>query len=407
MIDILMFCFNDKWQDWEKTGFPMRSPIIARSFHQDVRIGRMIVVNGPTSIPVGLYRHLLHPPQIRPRTLQIYQGQLYLSERINNTLIVEQLRALPRETCNPLFYRFNCSLHDRDLIAFLRRKIKEFEMKNVVLWLNSPLAARFIGQFGELLSVYNAVDEWSLHPKFAPIKSLLEHSSAMIDKKADIVFAVSDRLVDAFSRGHARAILIPNGVDMAEYEMPDRPEPEDLFRIKHPRVGYVGFMQERFDVTLLGQIAERTPDISYVLAGEVFTPKHFEPLKKHQNIYFLGPKNKREVPAYIKGFDVCMMPHRIDEFTSAMNPIKLYEYLAAGKPTISTPVPGLDRFRGVVEFAHDAESFVHLINNALLDTRETRQSERIKFARANSWSNRVNEIIEIIDSSISETPANL
>ncbi len=397
MIDIIMFCFNDRWQDWQAWGFPTRSPILAKNLFESVQVRYMLIINAPTSYAMGLYRHMSGLRQTGSKVLSAHRGQAYLTEQIGKIFTIDQLRWLPREGSSPIPYKLNCAMHDKGLIGYIRDKIDELSMENIVLWLNNPLAARFIGKFGEKLCVYNAVDDWPLHPKLSPMRTLLERNIYVIQDRADAVFAVSSRLVDKLSGGKARAFLIPNGVDFEGYERVGVSEPEDLSDIQCPRVGYVGNMQERFDVDLFEKVIKQTPDISYVFVGPVFSHKHFESLERYTNVHFIGTRDKQDIPLYIKGFDVCVMPHKIDDFTKAMNPIKLYEYLAAGKPTIITPIPGLDSFQGVVEVADDADMFIRKIRNALHNKNEDQNLARISFAKANTWSNRVNEITGIIN----------
>ncbi len=397
MIDVIVFCFDDRWQDWQKLGFPARSSIIAKSFAEHSEVGRMLIVGAPTSFPKGAYRYLLKPGEIGGRVLHRHKDQFYLTEQIDNVFTVEQLRFFPRESSNPLFYRLNCLAHDNGLVDFVKSKIGQLNMGNIVLWLNNPLAARFIGRFNEALTVYNAVDDWPLHPQLAPMRGSLEDGIATIKERADAVFAVSKRLTDKLNGNRAKALMVPNGVDLRDYDKHNVYEPGDLTGIRHPRVGYVGVMQERFDIDLFEKVVIRTPEISYILVGPLFSPAHFNPLKKYENVHFLGRKNKRDVPAYLYGFDVCVMPHTISDFTVAMNPIKLYEYLAAGKPVISTPIPGLDLFQGFVEFADDAAGFERKIKMALSTNQASQNTARIAFAQENSWSQRVEEMLKVIN----------
>ncbi|MHB8840634.1 MAG: glycosyltransferase [Candidatus Aquicultor sp.] len=395
-IDIIMFCFDDRWQDWEKSGFINRSPILARSLHASEQVRHMIIVGASTSFPRGAYRYLLKHAEIGGRVLERHGAQFYFTERIGTIFTVEQLRFFPRESSTPLSYKLNCIAHDRGLIGYIKSRVKELGMQDTVLWLNNPLAARFIGKFDEKLSVYNAVDDWPLHPRFALMRQSFEQNINRIREEADAIFAVSDRLVDKLNGSKAKAFLIPNGVDLDGYMQVDTRVPEDLACINSPRVGYVGVMQERFDTDLFRTVVEQTPDISYILIGPLFSPTHFTALKAYSNVHFLGSRNKRDIPAYIKGFDACVMPHRIDDFTKAMNPIKLYEYLAAGKPVISTPIPGLDAFNGFVEFAGDANCFIRKIKTALSADQADRIPARIEFAKENSWSSRIENIAAII-----------
>jgi glycosyltransferase involved in cell wall biosynthesis len=160
-------------------------------------------------------------------------------------------------------------------------------------------------------------------------------------------------------------------------------------------------MQDRFDVGLMADVARGMPDAGFVLIGPVFTPGLFEPLRRLPNVFFTGRVHQTEVPALIKLFDVCIMPHVKDGLTAAMNPLKLYEYLAYGKPTVCTNAGDLEQFDGLIEIAGDAGEFRSKIE-AALDEHPEKKRARIKFAGRQDWSKRVRSMVKEIDRKLFE-----
>jgi glycosyltransferase involved in cell wall biosynthesis len=170
--------------------------------------------------------------------------------------------------------------------------------------------------------------------------------------------------------------------------------PEDVRKIPPPRIGYVGVFEDRIDVDLLSQTAARLPDCSFIFVGPV-RRSQVKKLKDLDNVYFLGKKPYQKMPAYIKSFDVCLVPHKVDRFTESMNPLKIYEYLACGKPVVATPVAGLELFGGLIRVAQTHSSFATGIVESLTDGAELVELRKAK-AQKHSWSNRVEKMLNII-----------
>ncbi|MBI4733415.1 MAG: glycosyltransferase, partial [Rubrobacteridae bacterium] len=175
-------------------------------------------------------------------------------------------------------------------------------------------------------------------------------------------------------------------------------------------------MQDRVDIELAVKIAHSIPEANFVFAGPVFTPHLFEPLKKLPNVVFTGRVHQSKIPAFINFFDVCIMPHVKDSLTAAMNPLKIYEYLALGKPVVCTDVGEIDQFDGLVETACDFEVFrekvLRFLNYA--ENHADSKSEpslmkdaRIEFAAGQSWSERVQCMVKEIDRKLIEKASSI
>jgi glycosyltransferase involved in cell wall biosynthesis len=160
----------------------------------------------------------------------------------------------------------------------------------------------------------------------------------------------------------------PNGVDFHAFSRPV-PEPEDLAAVPRPRIGYVGFLKKQLDWVLLDALADRHPEWSFVFVG----PRHDHPeiralldrMEGRENVHFLGAKAVGELGRYPQHFDACILPYQLDDYTRYINPLKLYEYLAAGPPIVGAPIRSLQDFRDQVLLAGGVDEWSEALSEAL------------------------------------------
>jgi UDP-galactopyranose mutase len=179
-------------------------------------------------------------------------------------------------------------------------------------------------------------------------------------------------------------------------------EPADQKQIPHPRLGYYGVIDERIDIDLLGKIAELRPEWQFVMIGPVVKISD-EDLPRRENIHYLGGKDYKELPDYLAGWDVALMPFAMNESTKFISPTKTPEYLAAGKPVVSTPIRDVVRPYGeknLVRIAATAEEFVEACEKALQEDRETKTAEADRFLAEISWDKTWSQMANLIDESV-------
>jgi len=237
---------------------------------------------------------------------------------------------------------------------------------SLVTWYYTPMMLPFSRHLDADVTVFDAMDELSKF-RFAPPK-LLELEQELIDK-ADLVFTGGTSLFEAKKDRHPSVHCFPSSVDRVHFakaraELFDPADQEDLTL---PRLGFYGVIDERFDTELLDQIAAMRPDWSFVMVGPVVKISE-DDLPKRPNIHYLGGKTYGELPAYLSGWDVALMPFAMNESTQFISPTKTPEYLAGGKPVVSTPVRDVvrhyDHLEGVA-IASTAEEFVAACEHAL------------------------------------------
>jgi UDP-galactopyranose mutase len=241
----------------------------------------------------------------------------------------------------------------------------------LVAWYYTPMMLPFSRHLDASAVVYDCMDELSKF-RFAP-ERLLDLEQELIDR-ADLVFTGGASLYEAKKDRHSNAHCFPSSVDLKHFAKARRelPQPADQAELKHPRLGFYGVIDERFDIDLLREMADMRPDWSFVMVGPVVKIGEDE-LPRAANIHYVGGKTYEQLPTYLSGWDVALMPFAMNESTQFISPTKTPEYLAGGKPVVSTPVRDVVRSYGHlqgVHIAHDAEGFVRCCDKALKQSQE-------------------------------------
>ncbi len=284
---------------------------------------------------------------------------------------------------------------------------------NLVSWYYTPMMLPFSRHLDTALTVYDAMDELSKF-RFAPLK-LLELEQELIDK-ADILFTGGSSLFEAKKDRHPNVHCFPSSVDRTHFAKARGGlfEPADQEDLPKPRLGFYGVLDERFDTELLARVAEMRPDWSFVMVGPIVKIAQ-EDLPNRANIHYLGSKTYAELPAYLCGWDVALMPFAMNESTEFISPTKTPEYLAGGKPVVSTPVRDVVRHYGHLEgvqIASDAVSFVAACEKSLELSRNPESgwlAEADLMLSASSWdttqARMAGLIAEVLGEGIGSAPA--
>ena len=281
-----------------------------------------------------------------------------------------------------------------------------------VLWINPHWAGHLVGHLGEAAAVYDITDDWTTLTQSPRRTARIARQDADLLAKADATIVCSERLRQMKAgRTGGSLHLIANGVDAAHYArvLDGDGSPHPLVAdLPRPVFGYVGTVHpDRVDVGVVAALAADFPGGSVVLAGPEFLPAEARSrLLRMGNVLLTGPVPYASVPDVMRGFDVCITPHRVTPFTESLNPIKLWEYLAAGKPIVSTDVAGFRDYPELVDLAGDAEQFVAAARRALAEQAERppTSAARRREAREHSWERRADEV-EGVFASVAAAPA--
>ncbi|MBQ2841136.1 MAG: glycosyltransferase [Oscillospiraceae bacterium] len=290
-------------------------------------------------------------------------------------------------------------INQKRLARFVRKKMKLHGFENPILWCYSPTSADAAPYIPHSALVYDCVDRHSAYKGFIneEVVNTLEKNLA---EQANTVFATAAGLYDTLSAYNKNAVMLPNGVNFEHFNRAANEQfeaPDDIKDIKHPIVGFVGMLQECIDYDKIEHIAKMRPDWSVVLIGKPLPGVNLDYLKQYPNIHFLGMKKYDDLPAYIKCFDVCLNVFRDGNLSRDVSPLKFYEYLATGKPVVSTPQPEqVLIYSDSVYIAHGAEEFLEKCEEAMVEPDSSKTELRIEHARSCSWDARVRQMEEIL-----------
>jgi glycosyltransferase involved in cell wall biosynthesis len=267
---------------------------------------------------------------------------------------------------------------------------------HAVQWFYTPMPAPvMLGAFGERGVVYDCMDELAQF-RFAPAG--LTDREYLLMARTDIVFTGGRALFESKSRYHPNVHFFGCGVDAAHFSRArhaDTVVPPELRDLPRPVLGYFGVIDERLDYGLVDRLAECFAHGSVVFVGPMAKVDPAE-LPQRTNVHWLGQRPYATLPAYVKGFDVCLMPFALNAATEFINPTKTLEYMAAGKPIVSTPVPDVVRnFTPIVRVARTADDFAEAVSAALQpDT--VRVEAGIDRAREATWESIVSAMDELV-----------
>jgi len=290
--------------------------------------------------------------------------------------------------------------------SITRRHVKRLQrslsLRRPVLWINPHSAVNLVGQCDEAAVIYDITDDWISSSQSPQAADVVRQQDAELCNHADAVIVCSQRLFDMKRRMASSLHLIPNGVDAEHYRAVlggNGPLPEAAAGWTKPVFGYTGSVHpDRVDVELVREFARRIKGTVVLLGPDMLTPQDKARLAL-PNVVVFGAVPYHDLPQYMRAFDVCIVPHRMTPFTESLNPIKLWEYLAAGKPIVSTDVAGFRDYPQFVRLARNVDEFVTAADRALNEDPNlpiARQAE----ARKHSWTRRVDDIERVIDEAI-------
>ena len=270
-----------------------------------------------------------------------------------------------------------------------------------IFWLNNPLLINYLPSEKERNwpLVFDAVDNWLYHPSYRHLRAEVEASYHSLKREAQLIFTVSRALKEYFNRRQGRVYWIPNGVEARLLEEDCGGDiPPELGGLEAPLLGYVGVIEQRFDARLVAELASRLKRGRVVLVGPIWKEglTGYQRLLTEERVVLLGFRPYSEITRYIKAFQLCLLPHRLTELTRSMDPLKLYEYLALGRPVVSTPVAGTEKFKGLITIASGVEGFLAAVEQIKKEPAE--EEKRREALREETWEQRVKRIMKIIHS---------
>ncbi|MGI8950812.1 MAG: glycosyltransferase [Chitinophagaceae bacterium] len=292
---------------------------------------------------------------------------------------------------------------DSDIIIrqkkLLHKLFAEMDISDYIFWYYTPMALSVSDEFKPKIIIYDCMDELSAF-KFAPANIKALESELM--NKADIVFTGGLSLYEAKKDNHNNIFPFPSSIDKEHFlkARTNVKEPKDQAGIEFPRIGFFGVIDERLDIELIEKVAIAKPQWQIILIGPIVKIDEAT-LPKQKNIHYLGSKSYQQLPEYISGWQIAIIPFALNESTRFISPTKTPEYLAAGKPVISTAIKDVVNPYGEKKLVHIIHSPQEFIKSAEQELNEIDKTEWLhfvdEFLTDNSWDKtwyQMNELIK-------------
>lgn len=274
----------------------------------------------------------------------------------------------------------------------IRRAMRRLGMDRPILWTSIPTAADYLGKLNERAVVYYVTDDYSLWPGSNAEK--IRCADQLLTERSDLILACSKPLAEGHQGPNGKTLLLPHGVDF-EHFAKSAVEPQELAHIPKPRACFFGLIYEKIDLDSLHDLARRMGELQLVMIGPVKT--NVDKLSSLPNVHFLGPKPYDQLPAYLQGMDVLLVPYLLDDETLNKGPLKIRECLAAGKPIVARAIPDLEAFDDLVHLCEKPADFIPAVRAALAAQSPeltTRMRERV---RNDTWEARARTVLDELD----------
>jgi GT2 family glycosyltransferase/glycosyltransferase involved in cell wall biosynthesis len=295
------------------------------------------------------------------------------------------------QVVRPFPDRIAQGLSDDVEAAQVRRAARLVGLDRPLLWTQDPRAASLVDRLGVAGVVYDLTDDWAAFELDPKRRANMRDQIESLGRRADVVIACSRSLADDARGWGTRPMLLPNAVDPRERS---QPAPDQVVRLARPRLGYAGTLHSaRLNVRLLADAARLRPEWSFVFLGpDMLEPRDRRRLFERENVHYLGLCGHAEVRSYLSGLDVGLLPNLVTDFTRSLDPLKTYEYLAAGLPVIATPAGIPDELARHVDLVTTAEQLVEQAETAMREDNPTRAQARRAAVAGETWNARAAEI---------------
>ena len=276
--------------------------------------------------------------------------------------------------------------------------MKEHGFENPVLWVYSPVTVDLVDLVPHSALIYDCVDRHSAYGGLMD-PALVDAMELELAGKTDMTFATAEALAERLRTAQPKTRFIPNGANFERFAEAAKPQPvpDDLKDIPHPLFGFVGALQSCIEYDFVEQAAKARPDWHFVWIGKEKPGVDLSALRALPNNHFLGMKPNEQLPQYLAHFDACLNLFAKSDLSKDVSPLKFYEYLATGRPIVSTRQPDqILQYAPLIHIADDAAGFAAACEAALRDTQPERTAARIEEGRKSSWDARVAQMCDVL-----------
>lgn len=276
----------------------------------------------------------------------------------------------------------------------ISKKLRELNFENCILMLEAPYWVSLIKYWEYSILVYDCIDNYKGFEDLSRDKEWISLAEKELLGLADIVLASSKGLYDKLKEDNLHTYILPNGVDTGHFNWKKEHEKPDDLPDSSKIAGYFGAIAAWFDVDMVAELAAKLPEVTFLLIGEVSTD--VTPLTIKSNVVLLGERPYEDLPGYLSSFNLALLPFKRNELTDVTDPVKIYEYLAGGKPVLSTDLPELNKFKGVVETASNRREFIEKAKKMLAEEEIlSKMEKRFNAVNKETWNNRVLKLKEL------------
>lgn len=359
-LDLIILPFHD-YKKWLSEGFRTRDAHLFEHFKKNENVNKILVINRPVSRGEQIVKYKQWKTETKNKELYVEKNWRIVQVDTN----AYYLDILSNDIFKVIFERkkwWHTVFNYDETIKIINKACDILKLNNRCLLLQNPMSMGIIGNINEKIVAFDAIDNWLYHPQNIRYRELLFKNYELIDKKADIIFTVSEKLKLLF-KTNKNIKWVANGVDI-EYFSKSICTKNRKNKIT---IGYVGKIQDRLDFELIQKCLMEFKELDFIFLGPVLACKDkVKYLKKNfKNISFLGDIHYNDLPNRMKNIDIAIIPHLVNEFTNSMNPLKLYEYLAAGKQVVTTTIAGSENLSKYIYISDNHNEFINNIDKAL------------------------------------------
>lgn len=310
----------------------------------------------------------------------------------------------PHGTCRGLLTPVRVRRHDPGRAASLERHYRSYDrqvrraaadlgLDSPVVITSDPIVAGFapLGWAGPV--TYYARDDWTVHPGYRRWWAACALAYTRMRERGVRVCAVSEQLLQRLAPTGLSAV-VPNGVVAGEWSAVHAPPAPTWVDPRKPLVVYVGTIDSRIDVGIVGACAASFPHVAFTFVGQIDDPAHLAPLSVYPNVSLRSSVSRPEMVGLVRAASCCIVPHRPTRLTEAMSPLKLYEYVAAGRPVVATNLPPMRDVHPAVKLAAGKREFVEALR-AALEEPPMGEAQRQAFIRDNDWRSRHETLLAV------------
>ncbi|MEP7051301.1 MAG: glycosyltransferase, partial [Pseudomonadota bacterium] len=390
-------------QDWGDRMWTNKQHIMSRLAKRHRVIHMDFRVSSPALFAA---RALRHDPSLAFRPKRLWSAGIIPLQGAGNLSIGSSwgppgLGLLPHTS--PLRDHFQYEQKVNIVQQYLERE----GVQDAIIWVYHPGFGEAALRLKRKLLVYDCVDEYTAFPAYKNVKEWMQAREEKLCRNADLVFTTAPALYERKRTFNPQGTHYVHNVGDADHfkqaQMPSTKVPADLQALPKPVILFVGAVSNyKLNIDWMLELARTRPNHQLALIGPIGVSDpstNVSALKALPNVHVLGTRDYAELPAYLKGCDVAVIPYRANEYTESVFPIKFFEYMATGKPVVVSRLPALEEFLGSVRVADDAPSFVAQCDDAIAGG-DAGAAERIALAEANSWDSRVSKLMHLIEAKL-------